>query len=346
MKFAFLWTQSSGYFEACVRQLSEMPGAELLVIVEPAQSSAPYRPTLLAHIRWVERGSMSDDETRLMVQAFSPEVLLVSSWHIPLYRRIAKERRGHSRRVLCMDNPWRATFKQVAGVAGSRRYVLPLFDYAWVTGERQAEFAKRLGFRDSQLLYGLYAIDLAAYQQCPPLLARPEAFLFTGRLAPAKGISQLVAAYALYRAKVHEPWPLLVAGAGPLSSTLNATGVSWRGFVQPESLPSFLAEGQAFVFPSVYEHWGVSLHEAAAAGLPLVTSRAVGAAVHLCQDAHNGLLIDPFDTISFARALGQLAADPPARVRMGLESALLARQFSSDRWCGTLLALLDTRGQE
>lgn len=338
MRVAFLWSHSSGYFESCVETLLNRPDVEVFVSCLKPQASAPYRPHLLERARWVEWAAEPEMASlRQELDDFEPDVVCVSSWHVPAYRAIAKLRKGSSLRILCMDNPWRGSWKQYLGTATSAFYVRPLFDYAWVTGERQAQFACRLGFGTHEILHGLYAADVSRFDGLDPVLARPEAFIFTGRLAEAKGVRQLAAAYTDYRERASKPWPLVVAGSGPLAGVLQGPGVESRGFIQPEELPVLLNSGQIFVMPSLYEHWGVALHEAAAAGLPLVTTPAVGASVHLCQDRYNGRLVDPRYTRHFSAALLELSLSAPDRACFGLASRGLARQFTPKRWVDTLV---------
>ncbi len=163
--------------------------------------------------------------------------------------------------------------------------------------------------------------------------------MFVGRLIPAKGIDTLVQAYELYRRRVSgEPWELHVYGTGPLESLLHGSrGITVHGFVQPEGLPAVLAAAAGFVLPSRFEPWGVVVHEAAAAGAPIVATTACGAAVHLVQDLYNGFLVDPDDVPGLAHAMARLARLPlEIRQRFGERSALLARQFTPARWADTV----------
>jgi glycosyltransferase involved in cell wall biosynthesis len=77
-----------------------------------------------------------------------------------------------------------------------------------------------------------------------------------------------------------------------------------------------LAASDVFVFPSLYEGLGVSLLEAMAAGLPVVTTDRPPMN-EIVQTGINGLLIPAGDPAALATAVVHLAEDPPTRSRLG-----------------------------
>jgi glycosyltransferase involved in cell wall biosynthesis len=82
-------------------------------------------------------------------------------------------------------------------------------------------------------------------------------------------------------------------------------------------LPSLYAAADVYALVSTYEPFGVSVREAAAAGLPIVCSRVAGAAGDVAVDGRNAILIDPASVQEIAAALTRLAGDPELRRRMG-----------------------------
>lgn len=330
----------SGYLDACLQVLASRPGVRLQLFHLPVHEAAPYD-----HSRFGSPGERHELQPPVSsrpildaLRTFRPQLVLVSSWNIAAFRQVARRLRGRVPRVMCMDNQWLATPKQLAGVALSPVMIRPLFDGVFVPGEPQARFARRLGFTESRTWRGLYSCDhdrFAAARRSAQPPGERRAFVFAGRLMEEKGVDVLVRAYQRYRRDAGEdPWELHVYGTGPLGRLVDgSTGVSLHGFVQPERLPAVLAGAGGFVLPSRFEPWGVVIHEAAAAGVPLVASTACGAAVHLLQDLHNGFLVDPDDVPGLAGAMGRLARLPvEQRQRYGERSALLAQQFTPDRW--------------
>jgi glycosyltransferase involved in cell wall biosynthesis len=146
---------------------------------------------------------------------------------------------------------------------------------------------------------------------------RPERryFLYAGRLAEVKRVDTLIAAFAKL-AGDRPDWDLLVIGGGELQSQLQASvpthlvhRVIWTGFINdPDELAALYASGHVFILPSSYEPWAVVVCEAAAAGLPIVASRVVGAAGELCREGVNGRLFTPGDVDELTRILLDVTA--------------------------------------
>jgi glycosyltransferase involved in cell wall biosynthesis len=342
-RVAVLWDSLSGYVHSQLSALTEA-GADLLVVHRSLDSEAPFDQDEVTRSIDARAWSEAPNEAELeaALDDFEPDALLVISWHVGAYRRAARRRRGRTLRVLCMDNQWWGTPKQRAGVLVSPFVLRPAYDAVFVAGERQAAFARRLGFRSEQMLWGLYVGDTPAFQKVAAERGDrlpPEAFLFVGRLAPEKAIDVLAAAYRSYRSSVERPWPLVVAGTGPeLHHLAGVEGVELLGFVQPSHLPDVVGRAGCLVLPSRFEPWAVVIHEAAAAGLPVVCTWVCGASTRLVLDGYNGAVVSPDDVAGLAAGLERIStAGDGERAAMGRASSLLAQQLTPERWASNLL---------
>jgi glycosyltransferase involved in cell wall biosynthesis len=347
VRVAVLWDSLSGYIHASLRALAT-EGAEVLVLRRGTQADAPFDDAAVtAGLRvetWADQPDV--DHVSRALDAFDPHAVLVCGWHIGAYRRAARRLRGHSLRIVTMPNQWWGTAKQRGGVLASRWVVRPAYDAAFVCDERAAVFAQRLGFGADRLLWGMNTADVprfAAVAEARGDAAPPERFAFVGRLVPDKAVDVLATAYARYRAAVDDPWPLVVAGTGPQRELLAAVpGVELAGFVQPDDLPDLLARSGCLVLPSRFEPWGVVVHEATAAGLPVVCTSVCGASTRLVLDGWNGVVVAPDDPGELARALVRIhRLGEEERRAMGRASQELAKQYSPTRWARTLLSRLD-----
>lgn len=330
----------SGYAAACLGALQDQ-GAELLLAHRAATSDAPYDDAGLAldaeTVRWATRPDEQSLKARM--ERFQPDVLLVCSWDVGGYRHIARAMAGRTLRVLFMDNPWLGTAKQWAGRVGSPLIVRPTCDAVFLPGDRQVDFARRLGLREDRILWGAYTADhdrfaaVAEARPGPP----PPAFLFVGRLKAEKGVDTLADGYRAYRSAAVAPWPLTVCGTGPMAGLLEGMpGVEMRGFVQPSDLPEVYAGTGCLVLPSRFEPWGVAIHEAAAAGLAVVASNACGASTRLVLDGYNGAVVPPSDPGALAGALARVAGAGDLEL-LSTRSRELARQFTPTRWASYFL---------
>jgi glycosyltransferase involved in cell wall biosynthesis len=194
--------------------------------------------------------------------------------------------------VSTIDHQWESTLKQWIGVITSRWFLKPSIDSFLVAGDRQAYFAKKLGY--DSVFYGLYSAEVDEFKTVKPLRDRNPSFLFIGRLSAEKGVKELIDAYLMYRQQCPFPWDLRIAGTGKLKSLLNdIPGVKAYGFVQPADLPKLMQNAKTFILPSKWEPWGVVIHEAAAAGLPIICTYQCGAVTAYVRDGINGFIVRP-----------------------------------------------------
>jgi glycosyltransferase involved in cell wall biosynthesis len=340
MRVAVLWTKLSGYLSSSLRSL-QAKGAALLVVNEAATADAPFDE---AEFGWIERrhqyvGRPEFATVMGLLDTLQPDLIL-ASWSVPAYQRACARFRGRAVRVGCADNPWRGTLKQQVGRLAAPIHLRRFYDAMFVAGERQAVWARKMGYPEDRIWKGLYTCDVDVFAKSSTSLSRPDkAFLYAGRLSKEKGIDTLLRSYELYRRDCRDPWPLVIAGDGPLRPEVQAMrGVDWRGFVQPSELPLLLAEASCFVIASTFEPWCVALHEAASAGSPIICTSECGAAVHLVQDGYNGYLVSPDSVHELAGAMERISSAPAAKLtEMGRRSSELAKQFTPDRWSSCVL---------
>lgn len=340
MRVAILWKQMSGHSKASFAALRDA-GAELLLVHRTATSDAPYVEADLDLGVPTERWTTRPDEPSLQrwINAFEPEALLVCSWDVGGYRRVARSMAGRTLRLLFMDNAWLGTPKQWGGRLVSPLVIRPSYDAAFLPGERQAAFARRLGVAEDRILWGAYTCDHARFAavaaERPGL--PPPVFAYAGRLVPEKGIDVLAQAYRRYRSLTSDPWPLLIAGSGPLAGALaGIDGVEMLGFVQPDRLPEVFARAGCFVLPSRFEPWGVVIHEAASAAMAIVCTAACGASTRLVLDGYNGAVVPSADPDALAGALSYISRHGDLGT-LSTRSTELARQFTPARWASYLL---------
>jgi glycosyltransferase involved in cell wall biosynthesis len=344
VRVCVLWSRLSGYLSASLHALVDQ-GAELLVVHEAAAPSAPFDDVALTtgfrSLSW--NGAPDLQTVGELVGAFAPDVVVVNSWHIGAYRRVARRLRGRALRIVTVHNQWTATPKQLAARIAAPVLLHPTYDAAFVCDERQAVFAEKLGFPAERMLWGVNTCDqpqFAAVAAARGGAAPPPAFLYAGRLVDDKAIDVLAAAYRRYRAVDGDPWPLIVAGTGERAGLLaGIDGVEMVGFVQPSEVPAVFARAGALVLPSTLEPWGVVIHEAVSAGLSVVCTRACGAAARLVLDGYNGIVVSPGDVVGLAAALSMTSgATEEERGAVAAASTSLSAQYTPARWARTLLS--------
>ncbi|WP_031069318.1 glycosyltransferase [Streptomyces sp. NRRL WC-3742] len=150
-----------------------------------------------------------------------------------------------------------------------------------------------------------------------------EHVLYLGRLAEAKGVRLLMAAWDELTAAGGVGVPLVIAGTGPLEQEVTAWAagrgdVRAVGLYDTEQCRAAIARSVAVVAPSTWlEAFGLVVVEAMAAGVPVVAA-GHGAFVELVEDGVTGLLHRPNDASSLAGGLRRIAAEAGRNKEMGL----------------------------
>jgi glycosyltransferase involved in cell wall biosynthesis len=146
--------------------------------------------------------------------------------------------------------------------------------------------------------------DYRAFADCDPdrlrrfrerhgLYEGRRIILFSGRLAQVKRVDLLIQAFQKIAAE-RPHWDLLIAGDGPLAPRLRKLAgplgarVKWTGFLEQDELKLAYHASDVLALPSEHEPWAVVVQEAMAAGLAIVASDVVGAAVDLVADGVAG----------------------------------------------------------
>ena len=161
--------------------------------------------------------------------------------------------------------------------------------------------------------------------------------LYAGNIKPHKNVDRLIEAYSILRRRGYEQAKLLIIG-DEISKYQNLRRLVHRfqlhqhvrffGFVPEATLAVLYRKAVMFVFPSLYEGFGLPPLEAMAAGTPVITSK-VSSLPEVVGDA--ALLVDPMDAGAIADAMARLLDDDALRrdlIRRGHERA---RAFSWTR---------------
>jgi len=156
-----------------------------------------------------------------------------------------------------------------------------------------------------------------------------------------KNLVRTIQAFA--SAKLDAVYKLVIAGTpnqelSLLANKLNIQDrVEFSGIIPEDLLPSYYRGAVAFLFPSLYEGFGLPILEAMACGTPVLTSN-VTAMPEVAGDA--ALLVDPYDVGAIASGIERLVHDQELRrvlVSRGLERATM---FTWDKTASAVNAVL------
>lgn len=165
----------------------------------------------------------------------------------------------------------------------------------------------------------------------------PEEFLlYVGTIEPRKNLPRLVNAFSRLQ-KQGFPHQLIIVGPwgwamddfeADIKRSTSNQHVRWLGYIPAEDLPGLYSLASLFVFPSLYEGFGLPPLEAMACGTPVLTSNN-SSLVEVCQDA--AVLVDPYDEDAIADGLHRLLSDADLRHEFSRRGLLRAKAFSWHR---------------
>jgi glycosyltransferase involved in cell wall biosynthesis len=326
---------------ACWRSLRNK-GVDCHVICASQKASTadpPFEESLLEGLSY-QILSSNDSQLRSHVESevyrLRPEVIAIAGWANPCFRTILRKNFEFPiKKVLCFDNPFRGDLRQTFGRVWFRTMLKHIHRIA-VTGERSFQLAKFLGAPEEKIFRGVYGVDgvkLERANQIREKSAWPRRFVFVGRLDKRKGVDLLLEAYSIFKENTTTDWELAVAGNGPLETIVRSrTDVISAGFTPPEALPEFLAKAGAFILPSRYDAWPLSLVEAAFSGLPIIASNACGSAVEILRHEYNGFNFSTGSVTDLAKAMFRVSRSEELLPLMGVRSARLAEPWSAEMW--------------
>jgi glycosyltransferase involved in cell wall biosynthesis len=332
------------YREPLFRALNERPDLEICVIYQSAgqpswdvpadwfPSEHPYpavhlrawqrrRPgrTPMLWPRGLERALDSADPDCVVVSEYGPASLRALRW-------CRRHRRAHviftecTPRIDSMLPRWQLAL---------HRRLAERADGFIAASSAARERLLAFGVPDERITVALQAADVEPFRAAAARRGEGTiTVLSVGRLVPDKNFERLIEAFARLRADAQ----LQIVGTGFLQDELEALAgrlavpVRFRGHVAPEAMPDLYATTDVYALISTYEPFGVAVREAAAAGLPIVCSKAAGAAGDVAIDGRNAILVDPENVEEIAGAIDRIASDPELRRHMGQESRAIDRE--------------------
>ena len=175
----------------------------------------------------------------------------------------------------------------------------------------------------------------------------PERYILNiGTLEARKNLPRLLEAFAIARGKglTHK---LLIGGArgwrlsdlaGIVAKHKLEQDVVFLGYVEDADLPVLYGRADFFVYPSIYEGFGMPILEAMASGTPVITSNC-SSMPEVAGDA--ALLVDPLDVNDLAAKMLDLAGSGDLRRALREKGIARAAQFSWDKTARETLAVYE-----
>lgn len=326
----------SGYFVSSIEHWKKNLKLEVWVVYWPTNQDAPFLWNLDSEVHFIIKSDFFKDVANDDFWQ-STRHLFVAGWSDSAYNRIVKKQRSFPKTIL-FDTQWESSLRMQLGRFWLYFKSIRYFQSAWVPGNRQGNLAKKLFFKPHQIYRHFYVGDQFLFDN--PNVSfekddRPLNIIYVGRLIPEKGVLPFIQCFidaSMRDSKLN--WHLHVCGIGSLFNACpKHEHVTYHGFVQPRELAHLFQSMDVFVLPSIYEPWGVVVHEAAFAGLVLMVSQAVGSADDFVEHGNNGFIFPTNDTTAILRRINEYQAlSQKEKHAMALHSQVLARRVNLDVW--------------
>lgn len=295
------------------------------------------------------------------LEAFDPGALLVFGWSFQSHLKVMRYFKGRRTVIVRGDSTLMdpSPFYKEWARNLFLRWVYRYADYALYTGQENYAYYKKMGMKDSQLVYGPHAIDNdrfsggAEVNETEALSLRNElaipleavVFLFAGKLEEKKAPDLLLQAF-VETGLQQKAW-LLVIGNGALEKSLKEKyghfgTVRFMDFQNQSRMPVIYRLADVFVLPSrgPGETWGLAVNEAMACGRAVLVSDRCGCAADLVTPGLNGYSVKAGDVEDLRSRLQMLAADKAALRTMGEASVRKIADFSYGKIADSLEKLL------
>jgi glycosyltransferase involved in cell wall biosynthesis len=346
MKFLFLYTEIAEYFLACCKELCRY--GEVHIVRWPVNKEAPFQFNTNEQIKIYDKSNYDLSQLKDLVRQVNPDMIICSGWIDKEYLKVTKHYFKKIPTVMTCDTHWNGSLKQRLAMVISRFTLLKIFSHAWVPGQIQKQYVRRLGFSEKKILLGFYSCDLEHFesiyqsQKTQKQILFPKRFLYVGRYYDFKGIQELWQAFIELQGEQPNEWELWCLGVGDVTPVQHPK-IKHFGFVQPNDMANYTSQTGVFVLPSRFEPWGVVVHEFAASGFPLILSDKIGAKELFLKAGKNGFIFRSENINDLKAVLKQtMRTSHTELIEMGTFSNALSKTVSPKQWAENLLSIMNT----
>jgi glycosyltransferase involved in cell wall biosynthesis len=319
----------------------------VLVLCKKNNPIAPFEFNYISpRVTLKDRSEFSEKELLKLATSFKPTYIFLCGWVYKPYLSVVKKIESKAC-VLGIDNQWSGTLRQRLGAIYFRLSLKPYVKGIFVPGPKQALLAKKLGFSDQNISQGAYCCDFdffyKNYLENKLVKAEmfPKRFLFVGRYASEKGITDLWESFIELEAENSSDWELWCLGKGNIEAVQHPK-IKHFGFLQPEQMGNIIKNTGVFILPSTFEPWGVVVHEYGSAGFPMLCSDKVGAVDTFLEQDQNGFIFEAGNKAALKTNLKRFMEMSDERLNlMSEKSVTISERLTPQIWADNLMRLYE-----
>ena len=334
----------AGYIVHALNYLADNHDVHIDIVAYPVKSEAPFRFEFSRKINRFDRTTFSEGQIAKLIKESNYDLIFCGGWSDKEYlNAVAKNRNVPS--LLGFDKQWEGGLKDELRSIYLRLLVRRYFDFAFVPGLEQFQFAKRMGFRENEIKQGAYICETdrfsRVYEKRIHRNGEVRKWYYVGRYAPEKNVQVLCEAFAAWVSSENRKDELHCFGTGPLfDSRIQHPQIIHHGFKQPAEMEQAMGDGDIFILPSLYEPWGVVVNEFAVAGYPLILSDKVGARTALLTEK-NGWLLENNTSSGIMEVLQKVSKSTGQELKsMGEISRSLGLKLDAKQYADSILSMM------
>jgi len=320
-------------------------GFNVTVVHDRLKKLTPYQPPVIENVCFLKKEEFTQKTLNKLAIELKPSVLFVCDRTNAIYNITAMllRKRFHTPVICGCDSQWRGG-KQWINVFTAWFRHNRYYSHMSVTGMRQFEYAKKLGFKNSKIIWPLYSADLDKFSKIEIDVQRfsgRKNILFVGRFAEVKGLNILLSAWSAISDK--KGAILTLIGNGPLKDKLSyPSDVVVHEFMSQTELIEISSKASCFVLPSIFEPWALVIHEFAAAGLPMIVTNSCGATIHFVLNNYNGFVVESGNVDELKNALIRIIeSDANQLFEFGKRSRELSKSITPKMAAAALLSVIE-----
>lgn len=281
--------------------------------------------------------------------SFNPDLVVVSGWMDKDYLKICKllKKSRNTKIVAASDTQWSNSLRHRVASYISPFYHKKKFDFLWVSGPWQYEYARRLGFTNQKIIFNCYSANVDILKKNQIVIKDKKTLLFLGRFDKIKGIDLLLNTFIKFKQETNSTLKLKLIGGGvelDFVKSFESQDVIVKGFVQPDKLIHELEDVTGFILPSIYEPWGLVIHEMASAGLPLLVTNICGANTNFAINNYNALVFEPNSENALYKVLKSYDSLSNHQIeQMGSNSKQLSYRITPEISAASLMSVIDMK---
>ncbi len=282
------WIGMGSYAECAVAQFAKDTEEEIRLIAVTSDVPKVCADKIAGvPVIWI---TSEDRRTLKDLLGEVPRILVTSGWYLDLFHRYTAEvHAAGGKNIALSDNPFHFSFKLIVWIVYFNLKVRLRYDAFMASGSSAYRLLRWAGVPKKLLGSGIYPCNLELFTNGGDLALREKKIVYVGRYIPVKNILPFLQVYAEF-SKAHPDWSLDMYGQGPQEEEVRKViadsgcrSVTLHPFAKPVELAGLYKRVRALVLPSVNDHWGVVVQEAAASGCALLVSTGVRSADDFCS---------------------------------------------------------------